>query len=95
MIKTYQLFSEWRNRTIYGETLTDAVTRAKKLQRPDNFADGKIIEEGEWVDVLTVKQVRDHSTTRGGYEYESVIFEAADGRYLDVDARDVTRPKRI
>ncbi len=90
MIKEYRLFSEWRNRVIYGETLMDAVARAGRLQRPDKFADGKISEEGEWVTIKKSVQIREHNSTRGSTEFESIIFEADDGRYLDVDAQDVT-----
>ena len=84
----FQLFSEWRNRRIYGETLADAVRRCRKLQRPDQASDTRPITylPGEWVEVAQVLQ--DRNTTghsRGSKEFESVIFEATDGSIHEVD----------
>ncbi|NIQ00977.1 MAG: hypothetical protein GWM98_11610 [Nitrospinaceae bacterium] len=90
MIKKYQLYSEWRNRAVYGESLTDALIRAKKLQRPDKFEGGLKTEDGEWVGIKGVAQTVDTAgSQRGGRDFESVIIEAEDGRYLPVDALEV------
>lgn len=89
----FQLFGEWRNRTIYGETLEDAVTRVKELQRPDRST-GHIVPDaratpipGEIVTVVRVICRRNTgNSTRGSNKYESVLIEDQDGKIHDVDA---------
>jgi len=89
MLKTYKLFNEWRGIKLYGETLTDALIRAKKLQRPDKFFDGHRIEDGGVIEIVGVKQTVDTSqSTRGGHPYEAVIIETSDGQYLEVCATE-------
>lgn len=85
----YNLFGEWRNRTIYGETLADAVLREKHFQRPDRFAEGEVIAEGEHVTVeKIVGEVDTSNTKRGGKPIHRVVAALADGRVVDFDATE-------
>jgi len=96
-LKFYELFSEWRSRGLYGESLTDALTRAKKLQRPDKYAQGSKVEEGEWIEIKQIASLPDVSNgTRGGRVYICAIIETQDGQYLEVDAieHDNLKPYR-
>lgn len=86
-INEYRLFNEWRGRTLFGESLTDAVIRAKTLQRPDKFEGGVKVANGDLIIIKGVVKIRDTSNSnRGNKAFESVVVEADDGQYIQVDA---------
>ena len=86
-MKKFQLFNEWRGFIIYGEDLADAIRRQRKLQRPDKFAYGEKVEEGEIVTIGRIIGYEDTSTaTRGDKKYICVVAELDDKRIVSFDA---------
>ena len=87
-MKKYQLFSEFSNATIYGETLADAVmhTTIKTPRKYDRDLQTNI--EGIEITIEKVLGYDDTSkSTRGNNKYESVIIETKDGKRLSIDAQ--------
>ncbi len=88
MMFAYMLFSEWDNMTIYGESLEDALNRAKSLRRPPTIPLNGPALDGEVVDIARVVCRRTTTgSTRGSEPYQSVLIESCDGRINEVDAR--------
>ena len=90
-VKEFRLFSEWRGRVIYGESLPDSIRRAGKLQRPDKYhADFREHTEGEWCKVASVVAHKtaeeNYTSTRGGKNYETALVAFDDGRIESVNA---------
>lgn len=88
-MKMYELFSEWANRTIYGDSLTDALRREGSLQRPRTRMRAGQYEEGE---ILRVGRVlKEHipaNRTRGGQAcVQAVCEEAMDHAVPDAPRR--------
>ena len=89
-IRRWRLYREWRGRLIYGVTLTDAVTRAGKLQRPDQMPEpGHDPVSGEWIVIKrVVAETVNPNSRRGDDVYHTVLIETSADAYMDVDARD-------
>ena len=86
-MKKFQLFSEWRNITVWGSDLGDALKRRGALRRPDTYAGGVKIEDGESEAVAEILQIKpeDKNSTRGDKPYQRALVEFDDGRIEEVD----------
>lgn len=86
-MKSYSLFSEFCDSTIYGETLVDALRRAKTLPTPPRYSNRQPVEgSGGMVKIGAILGVEDvTNNNRGGKKFEAVVAEI-DGRPCRVDA---------
>ena len=84
----YQLFPEWRGKTIIGNSLSDALKRVGKLQRPDKFEKGQLVEHGGEVRInRVVHEVDTSDYLRGSIPFESALVEPETGECVEVDAQ--------
>jgi hypothetical protein len=86
----FDLFGEWRNRRLYGQSLADALRAEKTLQRPDipdRGGNGRLTHQGE---VITIAKVLGYKNTdgvtRGSSRIITALIEDANGKVHDVDA---------
>lgn len=89
-IYRFNLFNEWRGISIYGENLQDAILRKKTLQRPDKFADGRRIADGETFTVKSIIGIVDTSSSvnvmRDIKTITRALVEMDGGQIVEVDA---------
>lgn len=89
-IYQYRLFNEWRGISIYGESLQDAILRKKTLQRPDKFADGRKIADGEIMNIKRIVGLVDTShqinIMRDMKQITRALVEMEDGQIVECDA---------
>lgn len=86
-MRKYTLFSEFCNIDIYGDSLADALVRAKTLPTPSRYENyAKVEGTGRIESVGAILGIEDVSTSnRGGKTIEAVVCEI-DGRPCRVDA---------
>ena len=87
-MKKFQLFSEWRNVSVWGADLGDALKRRGSLQRANVYSDGVKNRDGEFVQVQDVLNLRDGGpgSTRGGKPYTHALIMGIDGQIWEVEA---------
>ena len=96
-MKRFQLFSELNDATLWGDTLTDAIQRAKILHVPavitridDNHGAHNIRQPQPPLIVKTVLGIRNTANeTRGSWHIISAVVELEDGSIIEVDAREI------
>jgi len=93
----FQLFFEYNDAVLWGDTLADALLRAKQLiprapmVRLDNahgthFVPDKVVPQPRVIS--RVIGMRDTSnSTRGSWAIVSAVTELTDGRIIEIDAR--------
>lgn len=62
----YKTFGEWREVELWGENLADAITRRGELRRPDVYAKGMKVEDGELLKVSRVLGMRTGTIVQPG-----------------------------
>jgi hypothetical protein len=97
-MKKFQLYSEFGDRAIYGETLEEAVMAPAALVKPGKF---ERVDNGhgvrsvqtvpdEVIQVATVLGREDTSNiTRGSDHFERVLVETISGEIVVVDAKEM------
>lgn len=76
-MKKYQLFGEWNNATLYGESLSDALFKEKEL----------CTAGGEKISVVRADEIAvPEGCTRGNKPFVRALVKLADQRTREVDA---------
>ena len=90
IMKKYQLFSEFNDKEIYGDSLSDAILHAR-LRRCDTWdRDNQCVIRGESIIIAAVVGTEDTtSSTRGDYKFERVVVELRGGERISIDARQI------
>jgi len=89
-MKKYQLFSEYSDNEIYGDTLIDALLHAGLIPRPSTFKDGRPLPTPplEITKIIGVEDVSD--STRGNIKFHRVLIEDSKGIRKSIDAKELT-----
>lgn len=86
-MKKFQLFSEYCNAILYGDDLSDAVTRAKEIPRPKKYQHGKIVEEPAPIIIdRAIGYENTANSTRGNASFIRLIVETVEGKIIGIDA---------
>ena len=86
-MKKFKLFSEFKEKTIYGTTLADAVQHATIRTAGSYDRELQKVVDQEIIYIDKILGYDDTSqSTRGGKEYETVIVQTVDGKRLSIDA---------
>lgn len=99
-MEKYRLFGEWREIEVIGDGLGDALMRRGKIQRPDKYAEGKKIHDGEILSPIRIISGALPNYSRGddrvrmiGDKPEGnlrrVVLECSDKQIIEVDAKIV------
>lgn len=86
-MKKFQLFSEYCNAILYGDDLSDAVTRAREISKPKKYQHGRVVEKQAQVIIERVVGYENtNASTRGGSHFLRVIVETVEGKIIAIDA---------
>ena len=95
-MKKYQLFSEFCDKTIYGDDVTDAINRLQVIPRPsigtgDARIGTRIYTPQDPIIIKAVIGIEDTSNSRRGNDtYIRVIVEDTDGKVHGIDLHEIT-----
>ena len=96
-MEKYRLYSEWRGIEVIGESLGQAIMRQGKIRRPDKYAEGRKVVDGEILDPIRIISEALPNYSRGDDQVRMIgdkpagnlrrcVLECADKQIIEVDA---------